>query len=202
MPARLASLRNNAIDPVRLEPARLGNGRGRRKGQGAGRFGAREQAWMRQAEMEAHDSRARLLHDSARSPRKAPAPAPFECRKGRLRPRHSKAQAARQRASIAGSGAGSAWQKKLGSLRLSSDGGDLFAQESHWCLESEEFSKAEKSSIFCSEHRTRIRLARPDGNYARSPVPCHIFGDRSPTTLDAKLEEFSVDPGSTPQRVG
>ena len=31
-----------------------------------------------------------------------------------------------------------------------------------------------------------------------SPVPCHVFGDRGLTNIDAKLEEFSMDPGSAP----
>jgi hypothetical protein len=34
------------------------------------------------------------------------------------------------------------------------------------------------------------------------PMPCHIFGDRGLTNFDAELEEFAVDPGSTPQRIG
>jgi hypothetical protein len=29
-------------------------------------------------------------------------------------------------------------------------------------------------------------------------MPCHIFGDRGLTSFDAELEEFAVDPGSTP----
>ena len=32
------------------------------------------------------------------------------------------------------------------------------------------------------------------------PLPCHIFGDRGLTNVDAELEEFAVDPGSAPQR--
>jgi hypothetical protein len=32
------------------------------------------------------------------------------------------------------------------------------------------------------------------------PVPCHVFGDRRLTNVDAELEEFSMDPGSTRQR--
>ena len=34
------------------------------------------------------------------------------------------------------------------------------------------------------------------------PLPCHIFGDRGLTNVDAELEEFAVDPGSAPQRIG
>ena len=34
------------------------------------------------------------------------------------------------------------------------------------------------------------------------PVPCHVFGDRGLTNFDAELEEFTMDPGSAPQRVG
>jgi hypothetical protein len=36
----------------------------------------------------------------------------------------------------------------------------------------------------------------------RSPVSCHILGDRGLTHIDAELEEFAVDPGRAPQRVG
>ena len=36
----------------------------------------------------------------------------------------------------------------------------------------------------------------------RSPVSCHIFGDRGLTHIDAEFEEFAVDPGSAPKRVG
>ncbi len=35
-----------------------------------------------------------------------------------------------------------------------------------------------------------------------SPSPCHVLGDRGLTNVDAKLKEFSMDPGSTLQRVG
>src|SRR5450631_3772652 len=34
------------------------------------------------------------------------------------------------------------------------------------------------------------------------PMPCHIFGDRGLTNVDAELEEFAVNPGSTPHRIG
>ena len=30
------------------------------------------------------------------------------------------------------------------------------------------------------------------------PMPCHIFGDRGLTNVDAELEEFSMDPGERP----
>ena len=33
-------------------------------------------------------------------------------------------------------------------------------------------------------------------------MPCHIFGDRGLPNVDAELEEFSMNPGSAPQRVG
>ena len=33
-------------------------------------------------------------------------------------------------------------------------------------------------------------------------MPCHVFGDRGLTDVNAELEEFSMDPGSAPQRVG
>jgi hypothetical protein len=36
----------------------------------------------------------------------------------------------------------------------------------------------------------------------RSPVSCHILGNRSLTPIDAEFEEFAVDPGSAPKRVG
>jgi hypothetical protein len=33
-------------------------------------------------------------------------------------------------------------------------------------------------------------------------VSCHIFRDRGLTHIDAELEQFAMDPGSAPQRVG
>ena len=33
-------------------------------------------------------------------------------------------------------------------------------------------------------------------------MPCHIFGDRGLPNVDAELEEFSMNSGSAPQRVG
>ncbi len=36
----------------------------------------------------------------------------------------------------------------------------------------------------------------------RSPVSCHILGDRGLSHIDAELEEFAMDPGSAPERVG
>ena len=33
-------------------------------------------------------------------------------------------------------------------------------------------------------------------------MSCHTFGDRGLTHIDAELEEFAVDPGRAPQRVG
>ena len=32
-------------------------------------------------------------------------------------------------------------------------------------------------------------------------MPCHVLGDRGLPNVDAELEEFSMDPGSAPQRV-
>ena len=32
-------------------------------------------------------------------------------------------------------------------------------------------------------------------------MPCHIFGDRGLPNVDAEFEEFTVDPGSAPQRL-
>ena len=87
---------------------------------------------MRQAEMEAHDSRARLLHDNAhgvveRRPRRP------HSNTGRVNSGLcSKARAARARAPRLPIGRGLGMAKEIhveGSLRLSSDGGDLFAQE-------------------------------------------------------------------------
>jgi hypothetical protein len=36
----------------------------------------------------------------------------------------------------------------------------------------------------------------------RSPVSCHILGDRGLTYIDAELEEFAMDPGRAPERIG
>ena len=33
-------------------------------------------------------------------------------------------------------------------------------------------------------------------------MSCHILGDRRLTHLDAELEEFAMDPGRTPERIG
>ena len=36
----------------------------------------------------------------------------------------------------------------------------------------------------------------------RSPPPCHILGDAGLAEVDPKLEQFAVNPGRTPQRIG
>src|ERR1035441_5635185 len=36
----------------------------------------------------------------------------------------------------------------------------------------------------------------------RPPAPCHVFGDRGLANVDAKLEEFAMNPGSAPERIG
>ena len=36
----------------------------------------------------------------------------------------------------------------------------------------------------------------------RSPVSCHILGNRRLTHIDAELEQFAMDPGRAPERIG
>ena len=65
MAARFAPLSDDAVGSIVFEPARLGDSRGGRKDQRAGRLDAREQRSRRQAEMKAHDRGPRLFNDRA-----------------------------------------------------------------------------------------------------------------------------------------
>src|SRR5215470_8939231 len=53
-----------------------------------------------------------------------------------------------------------------------------------------------------SKHQIVLAIrGRPHMRW-RFPVSCHIVGNRSLTHIDAELEEFAMDPGSAPKRVG
>src|SRR5215813_8063960 len=53
-----------------------------------------------------------------------------------------------------------------------------------------------------SKHQIVLAIrGRPHMRW-RFPVSCHIFGNRGLIPIDAELEEFAMDPGSAPKRVG
>jgi hypothetical protein len=64
-PPAFPALRNDGVDSMLLEPARLGDGCGGRKDQRARGFDTRKQLAGRQAEMKAHDGRPHLFDDRA-----------------------------------------------------------------------------------------------------------------------------------------
>ena len=65
MPTSLPALRNDRVDSILFEPARLGDSGGGRKDQRAGSFDPRKQLSWRQAEMKAHDRRPHLFNERA-----------------------------------------------------------------------------------------------------------------------------------------
>src|SRR5215831_1550144 len=53
-----------------------------------------------------------------------------------------------------------------------------------------------------SKHQIVLAIrGRPHMRW-RIPVSCHILGNRGLIPIDAELEEFAMDPGSAPKRVG
>src|ERR1700741_2230022 len=55
-------------------------------------------------------------------------------------------------------------------------------------------SRAKRQIVLAIRGRPHMRW--------RSPLSCHIFGDRGLTHIDAELEEFAMDPRRTPKWVG
>src|SRR5436190_13007532 len=55
-------------------------------------------------------------------------------------------------------------------------------------------SRAKRQIVLAIRGRPHMR--------GRSPVSRHILGNRGLTHINAELEEFAMDPGSAPKRVG